>query len=82
MIWCMKGGIVYVWVNCEKVLLFYIWNFVWDKGYMVLLNLCVGIKGFREVGWDVYVEDDQFVVIWEVVDVCLWDVMDFVYLIG
>lgn len=82
LMWWICGGIGMVCVNCEKVLFLYIWNFVCDKGYMVLLNFCVGIKGFKEIGWDVYIEDDQYQVICVVVDMVVQDVMDLVYLIG
>lgn len=68
--------------NREKALLSAIWNFARDKGYTALPNPCAGIKGYRETGRDVYVEDEQFDAIWEKADACLRDAMDLAYLTG
>lgn len=68
--------------NREKALLSAIWNFARAKGYTDLPNPCAGIKGNRETGRDVYVEDDQFRAIWDQADACLRDAMDLAYLTG
>lgn len=80
--WRTKDGTGYVRANREKALLSHIWNFARDKGYTDLPNPCAGIKGFKEDGRDVYVEDDQYQAIWEKADVCLRDAMDLAYLLG
>lgn len=68
--------------NREKALLSAIWNFARAKGYTAQPNPCAGIKGNRESGRDVYVEDDQFKAIWQQADACLRDAMDLAYLTG
>lgn len=82
MTWRAKNGKGYVRANREKALLSHIWNFARDRGYTSLLNPCAGIKGFRETGRDVYVEDEQFKTIWQQADTCLRDAMDLAYLTG
>lgn len=82
MTWRTRGGKGLVRANREKALLSHIWNFARDKGYTSLPNPCAGIKGFRETGRDVYVEDAEFLAIWNHADVCLRDAMDLAYLTG
>jgi len=82
MTWRTSGGTGRVRANREKALLSHIWNFARDKGYTALPNPCAGIKGFRETGRDVYVEDEQFRSIWQKADTCLRDAMDLAYLTG
>lgn len=82
MTWRTKGGQGFVRANREKALLSHIWNFARDKGYTALPNPCAGIKGFKEAGRDVYIEDDQFQAVWKHADQTVRDAMDLAYLLG
>lgn len=77
-----RGKIAKVRANREKALLSHIWNFARDKGYTALPNPCAGIKGFKETGRDVYVEETEYRAIWEKADPVLRDAMDLAYLTG
>lgn len=68
--------------NREKALLSAIWNWCRDQGYTALANPCAGIKGNREAGRSVYVEDDAYRAVWEAADVPLRDALDLAYLTG
>lgn len=68
--------------NREKALLSAIWNFARECGYTALANPCAGIKGNKEVGRDVYVEDDMFARVYACADQPLRDAMDLAYLAG
>lgn len=68
--------------NREKALLSHIWNFARERGYTALANPCAGIKGFREDGRSVYVEDDEFAALWQAACVPLRDALDLAYLTG
>jgi len=82
MTWRTKSGKGMVRANREKALLSHIWNFARDKGYTALPNPCAGIKGFKETGRDIYIEDDQFEAMRAVAHWSLQDAMDLAYLIG
>ncbi|KRG47391.1 integrase [Stenotrophomonas panacihumi] len=82
MTWRTKGGTGHVRANREKALLSHIWNFARDRGYTALPNPCAGIKGFKETGRDVYIDDSQYEAVWEQADICLRDAMDLAYLTG
>lgn len=69
-------------VNREKALLSAIWNYARDVGYTALENPCAGIKGNKETGRDVYIEDDLFKKVYDSADVGLQDAMDLAYLTG
>lgn len=68
--------------NREKALLSAIWNQARDWGYTDRPNPCSGIKGFRESGRDVYIEDDLFALVYGAADQPLRDAMDLAYLVG
>lgn len=68
--------------NREKALFSHIWNWARDKGYTAKANPCAGIRGNREEGRDVYVEDDAYLAAWEAASVPLRDAMDLLYLTG
>ena len=68
--------------NREKALLSHIWNWAREEGYTDLSNPCAGIKGFKETGRDVYIEDDVFDAVYEEGDQALRDAMDLAYLTG
>lgn len=82
MTWRTKEGTGRVRANREKALLSHIWNYARDRGYTALPNPCAGIKGFKETGRDVYIEDAQYQAVWGVADPCLQDAMDLAYLLG
>jgi integrase len=77
-----RGKTAKIRANREKALLSHIWNFARDKGYTALPNPCQGIKGFKETGRDVYVEESEYRAIWEKADPVLRDAMDLAYLTG
>jgi integrase len=68
--------------NREKALLSHIWNWARGEGYTSLANPCAGIKGNKETGRDVYVEDDVFLAVWKLASGPLRDAMDLAYLTG
>lgn len=82
MTWRTKTGQGHVRANREKALLSHMWNFARDRGYTALPNPCAGIKGFKETGRDVYIEDAQYQAVWSAGDACLRDAMDLAYLTG
>lgn len=77
-----RGKTAKVRANREKALLSSIWNFSRESGYTSLANPCAGIKGFKETGRDVYVEDELFARVYEKADQPLRDVLDLFYLTG
>ncbi len=80
--WRTSKGSGFVRANREKALLSHIWNFARRKGYTALPNPCAGIKGFKEEGRDVYMEEVEYQRVWAAADVCLRDAMDLAYLTG
>lgn len=68
--------------NREKALLSAIWNFAREMGYTALANPCSGVKGNKETGRDVYIEDALYDAVYAVADVGLQDAMDLAYLTG
>ncbi|WP_397448198.1 tyrosine-type recombinase/integrase [Pseudomonas sp. NA-150] len=68
--------------NREKALLSHIWNYARDVGYTALANPCQGIKGNKETGRNVYVEDELFKLVYEKAEAGLKDAMDLAYLTG
>lgn len=77
-----RGEKAKVRANREKALLSHIWNWAREMGYTSLPNPCAGVKGFKETGRDVYVEDDLFKAVWDAADEPLRDAMDLAYLTG
>lgn len=80
--WRTAAGTGYIRANREKSLFSHIWNFARGKGYTAKPNPCMGIKGFKEEGRDVYLEDVEYQRVWDAADVCLRDAMDLAYLTG
>lgn len=68
--------------NREKALLSAIWNWAREMGYTALANPCAGVKGNREDGRDVYIEDSLYDAVYAVAEVGLQDAMDLAYLTG
>ncbi|VVN43799.1 tyrosine recombinase XerC [Pseudomonas fluorescens] len=77
-----RGKTAPVRANREKALLSAIWNFARETGYTSLANPCSGVKGNRETGRDVYIEDDILKQVWECADQPLRDALDLFYLTG
>jgi integrase len=68
--------------NREKALLSHIWNFARENGYTSLANPCAGIRGNKETGREVYIEDDVFARVYEQASAPVRDAMDVAYLTG
>lgn len=68
--------------NREKALLSAIWNFAREMGYTSLANPCSGVKGNRERGRDIYIEDSVYQAVYENASAGLQDSMDLAYLTG
>lgn len=68
--------------NREKALFSHIWNKAREWGYTALHNPCQGVKGYKETGRDVYVEDAQYRALWEAADEPTRDAIDLAYLTG
>jgi integrase len=68
--------------NREKALMSAIWNFAREYGYTSLANPCAGVKGHKETGRGVYIEDDVFASVYEKGCAPLRDTMDLAYLTG
>jgi integrase len=66
--------------NREKALLSAIWNFARECGYTALANPCSGVKGHKETGRDVYIEDEMLLKVYEHADQPLRDALDLFYL--
>lgn len=68
--------------NREKALLSHIFNFAREKGLTNRTNPCAGIKGYRETGRDVYIDDAIYQAVWDVAELPLRDALDLAYLTG
>ncbi|MQR02351.1 tyrosine-type recombinase/integrase [Glaciimonas soli] len=68
--------------NREKALFSHIFNMARNWGLTSASNPCSGIKGYKETGRDVYVEDDVFKMVYDVADQPTRDAMDLAYLTG
>jgi integrase len=66
----------------EKALLSHIFNWARDTGYTDMPNPCAGIKGKKEEGRDVYIDDDQYMAVLAEADQTLKDAMELAYLTG
>lgn len=68
--------------NREKALFSHIWNHAREIGLTKLANPCAGIKGHKETGRDVYVEDQVYAAVHGAATDWLQDLMDLAYLVG
>ena len=68
--------------NRERALISAIWNFALREGITNAPNPCQGVRGFTELGRDVYTEDEVYKAIYESADRALQDSMDLAYLCG
>lgn len=68
--------------NREKALFSHMWNKAREWGFTNLPNPCAGIKGYTEVGRDIYIEDNIFEAVYQAGCQPLRDAMDTAYLGG
>lgn len=77
-----RGKTAKVRANREKALFSHIFNFAREHGYTDSPNPCAGVKGHRETGRDRYIEDGEFLAVWNKADYTVQDAMDLAYLTG
>ncbi|MDM8357521.1 tyrosine-type recombinase/integrase [Pandoraea communis] len=68
--------------NREKALFSHMWNKAREWGYTDLPNPCAGVKGYRETGRNVYIDDDMYTRVYKAASQPLRDAMDLAYLTG
>jgi integrase len=68
--------------NREKALFSHIYNFAREKGMTANANPCQGVKGNKEKGRDIYIDDAVFKAVWEAAEPPLQDALDIAYLTG
>lgn len=68
--------------NREKALLSHIWNYARSTGLTKLANPCAGVKGFKELGRDIYIDELILQAVYDVAEVPLKDAIDLAYLTG
>lgn len=68
--------------NREKALFSHIWNFARGKGLTGKQNPCAGIKGNKEFGRDIYIDDEIFAVVYGAAEQPLREALDLAYLTG
>ena len=77
-----RGKTAKVRANRERALFSHVFNFARQYGYTDASNPCAGIKGHKETGRDRYVEDDEFLAVWNKADQPVQDAMDLAHLTG
>ncbi|PTR17460.1 site-specific recombinase XerD [Nitrosospira sp. Nsp2] len=77
-----RGATAKVRANREKALLSHIWNYARERGLTALANPCKGVKGYKEPGRDVYINDDVFSAVKACASQAVRDAMDLAYLTG
>ncbi|BBE08559.1 Phage integrase family protein [Mycoavidus cysteinexigens] len=78
----VKGDEGQVRANREKALLSHIWNFARERGLTEKPNPCAGIRGFKEIGRDTYVDDVTYKAVLTEADAPTRDAMELAYLTG
>jgi len=68
--------------NREKALFSHIWNKAREWGLTDRANPCEGVKGFKELGRDNYIDDIIYKAVWDAACEPLRNAMDIAYLIG
>lgn len=68
--------------NREKALFSHIWNFAREKGHTNKANPCAGIKGYKETGRDIYIDDSILDLVYKHAELPLKDAIDIAYLTG
>jgi integrase len=77
-----RGAQAKVRANREKALFSHIWNYARERGITALENPCKGVKGFKETGRSVYINDDVFDAVKASASQAVRDAMDLAYLTG
>jgi integrase len=77
-----RGKTAKIRANREKALFSHVFNFARQCGYTDAPNPCAGVKGHKETGRDRYVEDEEFLSVWNKADPSLQDAMDMAHLTG
>ena len=77
-----RGKIAKVRANRERALFSHVFNFARQCGYTDAPNPCAGVKGHKETGRDRYVEDDEYLAVWNKADCSVQDAMDLAHLTG
>lgn len=68
--------------NREKALVSCIFNFARENGYTNVSNPCIGVKGNKELGRDRYIEDTEYVLLWNKSNETLKDILDLLLFTG
>jgi integrase len=68
--------------NREKALLSHIWNYAREHGLTNRENPCRGVKGYKESGRDVYVDDKIYELVLKHAELPLKDAIELAYLTG
>lgn len=77
-----RGEKARVRANREKAMLSTLYNHAREWGYTTAANPCAGVKGFKEAGRDRYVEDAEYLAVWQAASAPIQDAMDIAYLTG
>jgi integrase len=77
-----RGKTAKVRANREKSLFSHVFNFAREYGYTNTPNPCAGVRGHREIGRDRYIEDDEFLAVWNAAHYTVQDAMDLAHLTG
>lgn len=77
-----RGKTAKVRANREKALFSHVFNFARECGYTDAPNPCAGVKGHKEAGRDRYVEDEEFMAVWNKAHYSVQDAMDLAHLTG
>jgi len=68
--------------NREKALFSHIWNYAREKGLTNRENPCRGIKGYKELGRDIYIDDGVLDAVYDCAEIPLKDALNLAYLTG
>lgn len=77
-----RGKTAKVRANREKALFSHVFNYAREHGFTDSPNPCAGVKGHRETGRDKYIEDAEYLAVWNCADYTIQDAMDLAYLTG
>ena len=78
----VSGSEGHVRANREKALFSHIWNTARAHGLTSKPNPCAGVRGHKESGRDVYIEDDVYYAVLAVAETPLRDLLEIAYLTG
>ena len=77
-----RGETAKVRANRERALFSHVFNFAREYGYTSVPNPCAGVRGHRETGRDRYIEDAEFLAVWNQAHYTVQDAMDLAHLTG